>query len=305
LREALGGHVALANPLDYHTFVWGDRAAIARTFTAMMQGDLSLGVVVADFPRADRCDGSAWGPVIEAVSDTKAASGRPMAILATLPETMPEDVAETLTARGIVPLCGVDDGLRAIAAAAWLGQGDRRRPAAAPGAGALSAPRLLSEAEAKDLLARFGVDIPRGATVAGPEAAADAAERIGFPVVLKASGLAHKTEAGGVALNLSERDSVLCAARKMKAESYLVEEMVGGGVRGGAGRHPARSGKRLRPDPGRGGDDDRNPARHRLAPGARLARGDWRRAVAPADRAASRWLSRRAAGRSRRTSGGH
>jgi acyl-CoA synthetase (NDP forming) len=112
LREALGGHIALANPLDYHTFVWGDRAAIARTFTAMMQGDLSVGVVVADFPRADRCDGIGLGPGDRGRVRHKAATGRPMAILATLPETMPEDVAETLTARGIVPLCGVDDGLR-------------------------------------------------------------------------------------------------------------------------------------------------------------------------------------------------
>jgi acyl-CoA synthetase (NDP forming) len=221
LREALGGHIALANPLDYHTFVWGDRAAIARTFTAMMQGDLSVGVVVADFPRADRCDGTAWDPVIEAVSDTKAATGLPMAILATLPETMPEDVAETLTARGIVPLCGVDDGLRAIEAAAWLGQVPAPSFPVLPAAGAPAAPRLLPEAEAKACLSRFGVDVPRGETVAGPEAAADAAERIGFPVVLKTSGLAHKTEAGGVALNLSDVDDVLRAARSMPPWSTL------------------------------------------------------------------------------------
>jgi acyl-CoA synthetase (NDP forming) len=54
------------------------------------------------------------------------------------------------------------------------------------------------------------------------------AERIGFPVVLKASGLAHKTEAGGVALNLSERDSVQRCTDD--GRDYLVEEMVGGGV---------------------------------------------------------------------------
>jgi succinyl-CoA synthetase beta subunit len=99
-----------------------------------------------------------------------------------------------------------------------------------PAAGAPAAPRLLPEAEAKACLSRFGVDVPRGETVAGPEAAADAAERIGFPVVLKTSGLAHKTEAGGVALNLSDRDDVLRAARSMAAVEYLVEEMIGGGA---------------------------------------------------------------------------
>jgi acyl-CoA synthetase (NDP forming) len=228
LRTALGEHIALANPLDYHTFVWGDRAAIASTFTAMMQGDLAMGVVVADFPRTDRCDASAWDLVIEAVSDTIDTTGRPMAILATLPETMPEGVAETLTRRGIVPLCGVDDGLQAIEAAAWLG---RDRAPAAPILVARPQPsgsRTLTEAAAKECLARFGVLVPRGATAEGPQAVADAAADLGFPVVLKASGLAHKTDVGGVALNLGSPDAVRRAAAVIGTDVFLIEEMVEG-----------------------------------------------------------------------------
>lgn len=228
LRTALGGHVALANPLDYHTFVWGDRAAIARTFTAMMRGDLSMGVVVADFPRPDRCDGSAWDIVIDAVADTMAETGRPMAILATLPETMPEDVALTLIERGIVPICGVDDGLRAIEAAAWLGRSHGSPPPVlAPGEDAPGS-RLLSEADAKACLGRFGVAVPRGVTVSTPEDAARAASGLRFPLVLKAAGLVHKTDQGGVALNLRDAAAVLEAARSMDVSDYLVEEMVDG-----------------------------------------------------------------------------
>jgi hypothetical protein len=228
LRDALGSHVALANPLDYHTFVWGDRAAIARTFTAMMQGDLSMGVVVADFPRPDRCDASAWDLVIDAVSDTMVATGRPMAILATLPETMPEDVAQTLVAQGIVPLCGVDDGLRAIEAAAWLGQ-ERAVPAPVVAVGdEPQGPVLWSEAEAKACLSRFGVQVPQGEMASGPHAAADAAARLGFPVVLKTVGVAHKSERGGVVLNLGDVASVQVAAAAMGAQEFLVEEMVSG-----------------------------------------------------------------------------
>jgi acyl-CoA synthetase (NDP forming) len=228
LRDALGSHVALANPLDYHTFVWGDRAAIAHTFTAMMQGDLSMGVVVADFPRPDRCDASAWDLVIDAVSDTMVATGRPMAILATLPETMPEDVAQTLVAQGIVPLCGVDDGLRAIEAAAWLGQ-ERAVPAPVVAVGEEpQGPVLWSEAEAKACLSRFGVQVPQGEMASGPHAAADAAARLGFPVVLKTVGVAHKSERGGVVLNLGDVASVQVAAAAMGAQEFLVEEMVSG-----------------------------------------------------------------------------
>jgi acetate---CoA ligase (ADP-forming) len=228
LRAALGAHVALANPLDYHTFIWGDRAAIARTFTAMMQGDLAMGVVVADFPRPDRCDGAAWEPVIEAVADTAAATGRPMAILATLPETMPETVAQRMIDRGIVPLCGVDDGLRAVEAAAWLG---RPRPAAGPvlpARGMPTSPRLLSETEAKRRLAGYGVPVPRGHTVKGLTDLPDATAGLRFPLALKASGLAHKTEAGGVVLNLRDAQAVLAAARSMDTREFLIEEMIEG-----------------------------------------------------------------------------
>ena len=49
--SALGPKVALANPLDYHTYIWPDPKKMAACFTAMMQGDLALGMVVLDFPR--------------------------------------------------------------------------------------------------------------------------------------------------------------------------------------------------------------------------------------------------------------
>ncbi len=38
LRESLGEMVTIANPLDYHTFVWGNREKQTAAFTAMMRG---------------------------------------------------------------------------------------------------------------------------------------------------------------------------------------------------------------------------------------------------------------------------
>ena len=186
--------------------------------------------MVADFPRADRCDPSAWDPVIEAVTDTKDASGVPMAILATLPETMPEGVADRLVSRGIVPLCGVDDGLRAIEAAAWLGHHEATADRLLPVAGEPSRPRVLSEADAKACLAEFGVRVPKGVLVNGQETLAAAVDGLSFPVALKASGAAHKTETGGVVLGLHDTGSVVGAAKRMNAHEYLVEEMVADGI---------------------------------------------------------------------------
>lgn len=225
LRAALGAHVALANPLDYHTYIWGDQAAIARCFTAMMQGDLALGLVVLDFPRSDRCDGGEWNKVVTAVTDAQAATGRPMAVISTLADTMPEDRAQAMVAQGIVPLCGVEDGLGAVALAASLG---RRvdvpllQPARPARAG------LLSEEAAKAMLAAHGCDTPRAESGATPDQAAEAAAKIGGPVVLKGLGAAHKTEAGLVALDLNA-DQVAARARQMSAaKGFLIEEMITG-----------------------------------------------------------------------------
>ena len=53
---------------------------------------------------------------------------------------------------------------------------------------------------------------------------------IGFPVVLKGEGVAHKTEAGAVRLGLRDAEAVKSAAGEMPTESFLVEEMVSGGI---------------------------------------------------------------------------
>ncbi|MEO0944329.1 MAG: acetate--CoA ligase family protein, partial [Pseudomonadota bacterium] len=225
LRKALGANVALANPLDYHTYIWGDVEAMRDAFAAMMQGDLAMGCVVLDFPRGDRCDASAWEPVISAVAQARAMTGKLMAILATLPETLPEPVALELVDLGVVPFSGMETAIAAMEVAAWLGE---KRDAAAAllpppeiGAGC-----VLDEAEGKAVLHAEGLRIPVSERAASAEAAVEVATRIGFPVVLKAEGIAHKTEAGAVALNLADADAVAAAARQMPGERFLVEEMI-------------------------------------------------------------------------------
>jgi acyl-CoA synthetase (NDP forming) len=64
---------------------------------------------------------------------------------------------------------------------------------------------VLTEVEAKAVLARYGVACPPEALVTGAEQAASAAARIGGPVALKVQSpdIIHKTEAGGVALGIT------------------------------------------------------------------------------------------------------
>ncbi len=229
LRAALGPMVALANPLDYHTFIWNYVPAMAQCFTAMMRGDVAIGCLVVDFPRPDRCDLSAWDCVITAAAQAAEATGKPLALVATLPEALPEPIARRCTDAGLIPLAGLDDALTAIEAAAWLG---RHRPAPAPllQPGTPRAPRTLSEAEAKAALSRHGVPVPRAMRAETSAALAETARAIGPPLVIKAEGLAHKTEAGGVAFDRDGSGAAVQAALTMPCESWLVEEMIDGAV---------------------------------------------------------------------------
>ena len=101
----------------------------------------------------------------------------------------------------------------------------------------------LSESESKQLIAAWGVPTSLEVVAKDAEGAVKAAEKIGYPVVLKSdsSDIPHKTEAGVVRLNLRNADEVRAAhaailsnakqhAPKATLNGVLVQEMVSGGV---------------------------------------------------------------------------
>ncbi len=229
LRTALGPLVKLANPLDYHTYIWGDLEAMRRTFTAMMEPHLGFGVLILDFPRGDRCDPSAWDNVIEAVEKAQITTEQPIGIVSSLTETMPESVADRLIAKGIVPLCGLGEALAAIEAAVFCG---RQQNQVVPVVLPLEPKNVktITEYEAKGLLKASGVTVPRVQSTNDTASVGKVAEEIGFPVVLKGQGIAHKSDVGAVALNLTSANAVYDKAIAMPVDSFLIEEMVTDGV---------------------------------------------------------------------------
>ena len=223
LADTLGPLVALANPLDYHTFIWGDEEKMTRTFAAMMGDWVDLSVLVIDFPRADRCDDDAWHPAVAAMKRAGEMTGTRIACLGSLAEGIPDEWAIAMMAQGIVPLNGFAHGLRAIELAATAGAGAGWRPHAA---GARPGGRvLIDEAAAKSLLAEAGLTVPKGRRADGPGQLAAAAADLTPPLVLKGLGHAHKSEAGLVRLGLAP-DRLVAAAESMTAAAgFLVEEM--------------------------------------------------------------------------------
>ncbi|MFG2076297.1 bifunctional acetate--CoA ligase family protein/GNAT family N-acetyltransferase [Nonomuraea maritima] len=91
-------------------------------------------------------------------------------------------------------------------------------------------------AEVARLLGCYGVRLVESTDVGGPDAAAAAAERMGPPVALKAVGPVHKSEVGGVRLDLRTADDVWQAYRDMSARlgalmtGGVVQRMLPGGV---------------------------------------------------------------------------
>jgi acetyltransferase len=78
----------------------------------------------------------------------------------------------------------------------------------------------LTEPEAKAVCAAYSIPVVATRTVpTSAEAAAQEAARIGFPVVLKilSPDITHKSDVGGVALNLQDTDDVRAAAQAMLA----------------------------------------------------------------------------------------
>ncbi|WP_424977090.1 acetate--CoA ligase family protein [Leisingera sp. S232] len=227
LRDALGPMVALANPLDYHTYIWRDSEAMTRAFSAMMDPQLAMTMLIADFPRDDRCDASDWECAIQAAICSHQSTGANVGLVATLPELLPEDVAARLMAAGVVPFAGLSEAIAACEAASMpLPDAPASLLLPTP----IVEPDLVPEAEAKFQLSEFGLRVPRFKRAASATNARAVAVDVGFPVVLKGEGVAHKTEAGAVVLNLKSGQEVSDAAFNMPASRFLVEEMVTGAV---------------------------------------------------------------------------
>ncbi len=217
-------------------FDWNDEDRMAEKFTALLSEDFDVALCLLDYPREDRCDQSTWGGAERGFVRAVQQTGTKGAVLATFSDTISESVAARLMKEGVAMLAGIDDGLAGIQAAVDVGAAWNRPPSPpllmSFGQRQDGPVKVLDEAESKALLARCGVPVPSARVVRSAEEAAAAAEALGYPIVVKALGVAHKTEVGGVRLGLGNADEVSAAVMEMSglSESYLIEKMIDGVV---------------------------------------------------------------------------
>ena len=227
LRSVLGEMVALSNPLDYHTYIWGDINAMASTFIAMMRQHNGITIIIVDFPRDDNCDPSAWNCVITAAKMAKKSENKPLALVSTLSENIPEHVSFELLESNIITLHGLDTALAAISVSSINQTVVNPKPIF------LSNPTgksiLVDEYDAKKSLEKYGLKLPETEKCLQSDAHL-VSDQIGYPVVIKALGSAHKSELGEVFLNLENQKSVKEALRKISKKHVIVEKMIGDAV---------------------------------------------------------------------------
>ena len=208
-----------ANPLD----AWGTGADFVSGFehcfgSLLADDNAALGLFVADIrDRYYLSDGFATAAIAAAATTEK-----PVAFLTNYTQLRHEAIAMRLTAAGVPVLDGTQNGLVAVRAALALREFRARTddpppqvlPERAMQRQTRAAQRIaagaLDEAGGLALLADYGVPVVTHRIVDSEVEALGAAAELGYPVVLKTAqpGILHKTDAGGVHLDLADEAAV-------------------------------------------------------------------------------------------------
>jgi acyl-CoA synthetase (NDP forming) len=228
IRQTVNPLVNVSNPFDYHTFDWGNAERLEATFAAVMESGFDLTVLVMDFPRARAGDAREWDAASSALARAARTTRHRAAVVATLPECLPEKRCASLLAEGIVPLLGIEDALAAIEAAAFIGTHDPRPMLSSPPISGDAA--ALDEVASKSLLGSFGVPVPVGVECTCTRDAIDLWHNAGSAIVMKvvSESVVHKTDSGGVVLGLDSEAAIAAAYDRLSgiSDKVLAEVMV-------------------------------------------------------------------------------
>ena len=235
IKSTLNEYVEVSNPLDYHTFVWGNRQQTSACFEAMMQGNYAATMLLLDWPKAHEAEQEEWDITLLAFSDAMKATGSKGIILSSMADCMPKRIIDTCLEHNIAPMIGLDVCLKALHHAYRCAEAFKRdsiEPIQVNGEAVdlVAVEKVLDEFKAKQSLADFGLPIPTGVKASNIEEVELAGKQLGYPLTAKvlSEDISHKSELNGVRLNIGDIQSLEKEAAELLqlAPSLLIETMV-------------------------------------------------------------------------------
>ena len=242
LKTMLPAFASFDNPLDITAQVLRDVSLWPRTAEALLAdpgiGSLCLPMVAGTLQYAMA--------KVDALLPVLRVSGKPLVVGLLGDEfPVPPEFMTAFRAEGVPVLRSTERALRALAHLTAYG---RRLASEGGKAAIIEAPPLprrgtLPEHEGKAYLAALGIAVPSGALARDIAEARTIAQRVGYPVAMKAqaAALAHKSDAGEVALDIANADAlatawarmmerVTAAQRGLALDGVLIEAMGAPGV---------------------------------------------------------------------------
>jgi len=219
LKAMLPAFADVANPLDVTGYVVVDRTLLGRALEIVVTDPgLDVVLLLADPVRDEPADPALPRAVLAANAGRIAVAPKPVVVVSNALTDVTPVGRRYLAEAGYPHVAGgIEHGLTAIGAAVrW----SRARAAAAEptpppaGPGALRRPEgtgIWAEDRAAAFLAGCGVPVVPSRPAGDEAAAVAAADELGYPVVVKAAGLAHKSDTGGVRLGLGDAVAVRAA----------------------------------------------------------------------------------------------
>lgn len=237
IRSRLPDFASIHNPLDMTSALVRDHDNYEATVRALMKEE-GIGLIamghnppekvapqdrVIDFGLADR------------LTEVNRTGTKPIVILSGFARKRDEELREYYASNHIAMFENPKYGLAAIRRYVEFCRYDpltRTLEDAVPEKEEKGECRILSEHESKEMLIQYGIPVPKEMVAADEKELKQAVNEIGFPVVLKidSADIPHKTEMGGVRLNIQNETEALDAFREIlaNAKKHAPDARVGG-----------------------------------------------------------------------------
>lgn len=207
MRASIPDFIPVSNPMDLTAQALVDPDLYRRTLIPLIADD-NFAALVFGIIQTDEATSVRKFPAI--IGAVKALDPQKPVIFAGLDEGAPvlPEYIDGLREIGVTYFPSPDRAFRALRHLGRFAERDFERADAPPVT--LDLPSgVIPEYRAKDLLAPAGIPFPAGGFAATADEAKAIAGRVGYPVAIKAqaAALSHKSDAGGVLLNIADDDA--------------------------------------------------------------------------------------------------